>query len=76
MNGIKIAYNIKHLGSFLKVLSFQLVIKRKAGKTLNDSSRLESPEKDAGDNTSGSLKRGGIADLPLLRTLLAICQKF
>ena len=30
---------------------------------------------DAGDNTSGLLNRGGIADLPLLRTLLAICQK-
>ena len=30
---------------------------------------------DAEDNTSGPLNRGGIADLPLLRTLLAICQK-
>ena len=30
---------------------------------------------DAEDNTSGSLNRGGIADLPLLRALLAICQK-
>ena len=30
---------------------------------------------NAEDNTSGSLNRGGIADLPLLRTLLAICQK-
>ena len=27
------------------------------------------------DNTSRLLNRGGIADLPLLRTLLAICQK-
>ena len=27
------------------------------------------------DNTSGSLNRGSIADLPLLRTLLAIRQK-
>ena len=49
-----------------------------------ESSRLESKEKfsaynfalsDAEDNTSCSLNRGGIADLPLLRTLLAICQK-
>ena len=31
---------------------------------------------DAKDNTSGPLNRGGIPDLPLLRILLAICQKF
>ena len=68
MNGIKIAYNIKHLGSFLKFLSFQVVLQGKAGKKLNESSKLEFREKDAGDNISGSLKRGGIADLPLLRT--------
>ena len=30
---------------------------------------------DAEDNTYGPLNRGGIADLPLLRTLLAIHQK-
>ena len=30
---------------------------------------------DAEDNTSGPLNRGGIADLPLLKTLLAIRQK-
>ena len=30
---------------------------------------------DVEENTSGSLNREGIADLPLLRTLLAICQK-
>ena len=30
---------------------------------------------DTEDNTSGPLYRGGIADLPLLRTLLAIHQK-
>ena len=29
---------------------------------------------DAEDNTSGPLNRGGIADLPLLRTLLVIRQ--
>ena len=48
------------------------------------SSRLEFLEKflannfalsDAKDNISGPLNRGGIADLPLLRTLLVICQK-
>ena len=30
---------------------------------------------DAEDNTSGPLNRAGIADLPLLRTLLAVRQK-
>ena len=30
---------------------------------------------DVKDNTSGWVNRGGIADSPLLRTLLAICQK-
>ena len=30
---------------------------------------------NAEDNTYGPLNRGGIADLPLLRTLLAIRQK-
>ena len=51
---------------------------------MTKSSRLEFLEKflannfallEAEDNTSGSLNWGGIADLPLLRTLLAICQK-
>ena len=31
---------------------------------------------DAKDHTVGPLNRGGIADLPLLRTQLAICLKF
>ena len=30
---------------------------------------------DAEDNTSESVNRGVIADLPLLKALLAICQK-
>ena len=30
---------------------------------------------DAENNISGTLNRGGIADLPLFWTLLAICQK-
>ena len=33
------------------------------------------PLLDEEDNISGSLNRGGIADLPLLRTLLAVHQK-
>ena len=64
--------------------SFRLVAEGKTGKEMPESSRLEFLEKflannfalsDAEDNTSGPLNRGGIADLPLLRTLLAIHQK-
>ena len=64
--------------------SFKLVLEGKTGKEIPDSSRLEFLEKfsannfalsDAEDNTSGPLNRGGIADLPLLRTLLAIHHK-
>ena len=64
--------------------SFILVLEGKTGKETPESSRLEFKEKfsannfalsDAEDNTSGPLNRGGIADLPLLRTLLAIRQK-
>ena len=64
--------------------SFRLVLEGKTGKEIPEPSRLEFLEKfsannfalsDAEDNTSGSLNRGGIADLPLLRTLLAIRQK-
>ena len=64
--------------------SFKLVLERKTGKETPESSRLEFKEKslannfalsDAEDNTSGPLNGGGIADLPLLRTLLAIHQK-
>ena len=64
--------------------SCRLVLEGKTGKEIPESSRLEFLEKflaknsalsDAEDNTSGPLNRGGIADLPLLRTLLTICQK-
>ena len=64
--------------------TFKLVLERKAGKEIPESSRLKFLEKfsannfvlsDAEDNTSRPLNRGGIADLPLLRTLLAIRQK-
>ena len=64
---------------------FRLVLEGKTGKEITESSRLEFLEKflinnfalsDAQDNTSGSLNRTGIADLLLLRTLLAIRQKF
>ena len=61
--------------------SFKLVLEGKTGKEIPESSRLEFLEKflannfalsDAEDNTSRLLNRGGKADLPLLRTLLAI----
>ena len=64
--------------------SFRLVLEGKTGKEIPESSRLEFLEKfsakhfallDAKNNTSGTLNKRGIADLPLLRTLLAICLK-
>ena len=64
--------------------SFRIVLEGKTGKEIPESSRFEFLEKflannfalsNAEDNTSGPLNRGGIADLPLLRTLLAIRQK-
>ena len=64
--------------------SFRLVPEGETGKETPESSRFEFLEKflannfalsDAEDNTSSPLNRGGIADLPLLRTLLAIRQK-
>ena len=63
--------------------SFKLVLEGKTGKEI-PKSRLEFLEKfstnnfalsDSGDTTSGLLNRGGIADLLLLRTLLATRQK-
>ena len=64
--------------------SFRLVQAGKTGKEIPESSRLDFLEKflasnfalsDAEDNTSGLLNREGIADLPFLRTELAIRQK-
>ena len=57
--------------------SFSLLLEGKTGKEIPESSRLEFLEKflannfalsDAEGNTSGPLYKGGIADLPLLRT--------
>ena len=65
--------------------SFRLVLEGKTGNKITESSRLEFKEKifannfslpDARDNTLGLLKRRGIVDSPLLRTLLAIYLKF
>ena len=72
------------LGIIEILCSFRLVLEGKTGKEIPESSRLEFLGKFLGhnfalsepeDNTSRPLNRGGIADLPLLRTLLAIRQK-
>ena len=64
--------------------SFRLVLERKTGKEIPESSTLEFLQKfsvnnfalsDTENNTSRPLNKGGIADLPLLRTILAIHQK-
>ena len=64
--------------------SFRLVLQRKTRKEIRESSRLQLLENfpannfalsDSEGNISEPLNRGGIADLPLLRTLLAIRQK-
>ena len=63
--------------------TFRLVLKGKTGKEIPEPSRFEFLEKlstnnfalsEAEDNTFASLNRGGMADLSLLRTLLAIHQ--
>ena len=63
---------------------FTFVLVEKIGKAVPESSRLELLEiflannfdlSDAEDNTSGELNSRGRADLPLLRTILAIRQK-
>ena len=64
--------------------SFRLGLEGKTGKEIPESSTLEFLQKfsannfalaDAEENTSGSLNRGGIADLSLFRTLFAIREK-
>ena len=77
--------NILTILAVIKILcSFRLVLEGKTGKEIPESSRLEFLEKflanyfallEPEDKTSRPLNRGGIADLPLLRALLAIYQK-
>ena len=75
---------LTNLGVTEIVYSSRLVLEGKAGEKIPESSRLEFLKKflgnnfalsEAEDNTSRLLNRGGIIDLPLLRTLLAIRQK-
>ena len=72
------------LGDTEILCSFKLVLEGKTGKEIPESSRLEFLEKVsankfalsyAEDNTPRPLNKGGLADLPLLRTLLPIRQK-
>ena len=72
------------LGVTVISCSFRLVLEEKTGKDTPESSRLEFLEKFSGnnfalsnaeDNTSGALNKGNLANLLLLRTLLAIHQK-
>ena len=84
MGGLDNPLETMILGVTEILCSLRLVLEGKTDKEIPESSRLEFLEKfsannfalsDAEDNTSGLLNRGGIADLPLLRTLLAIRQK-
>ena len=72
------------LGVIEILCSFRLVLEGKTGKEIPESSRLEFLEKflgnnfalsEAEENISEPLNRRGVADLPLLRTLLAIRKK-
>ena len=60
--------------------SFKLVLEGKEGKEISESSRLEFLDRFSANNftlsdAEDNYNRGGIADLPFLRTLLAIHQK-
>ena len=83
-NESRFLMTITILGITEILCSFRLVLEGKTSKEVPKSSRLEFLEKflsnnfalsDAEKKTSGLLSRGSIADIPLLRTLLAICQK-
>ena len=73
------------LGVMEILCSFRVVLEGKTGKKIPESSRSELLEKflvnnfalsDVEDNISGPLNREGVADLSLLKTILAIHQKF
>ena len=85
MPWIKVCYDLfNHLGSlqFQILCNFKLVPEGKTGKERVIKIRVlvkflanSLDSSDAEDNTSGLLNKRGIADLSLLRTLLAIHQK-
>ena len=68
--------------TFLIILGLmEILCNFRLGKEMPESSQLEKvlannfAWSDTEDNTSSPLTREGLADLPLFRTLLAICQK-
>ena len=74
---------LANLGVILILCFISVVLERITGKEILESSRFELLEmflannsvlSDPEDNTSGPLNRVSLADLPPLRTLLAICQ--
>ena len=72
-------HHFNHLTETL--CSFRLAQEGKTGKETPDASRIEFLRNnfalsDAEDSTSWPLKKEGIVDLPLLKTLLAIRQSF
>ena len=82
---IKVGYDLlNQLGSYMKIKQFYFSPRKKnwlrevwvvkiSVLRIFFSKRFASSEPQ--DNTSGSLNRGGIADLPLLGTLFAVLQK-
>ena len=90
-SGLDVLDESRFVMTFLTILgvieilcSLRLVLEGKTDREIPKPSRLESLGKflannfalsNAEDNTSGPLNRGAIVDLPLLRTLLPICQK-
>ena len=82
LSQIKVNYDLSnHLGSYT-LSSFRLVLEGKTGKNIPELSRLFLKKfsvnnfalTDAEHNTCSLLNGGGIAGLPLLRTLLAVRQ--
>ena len=72
-----------HLGSYKSIMQFQISSREKTCKEIPESSRWEFLEKfsannfalsDAEEKNSWPLNRGSVADLPLLRRLLAFLQ--
>ena len=83
LSWIKVSCDFTGLGVSGILCGFKLVLEGKSGKEIPESSRLELLEEfsanafalsDAVDSTSGPLIRGGIVDLALLKSLLAIRQ--
>ena len=74
----------RETGGGIEIHSFRLFLEGETGEEISESSIVELLEIFSANNlalshaegsTSRLLNRGGIADLPLLRTLLAVPQK-